>query len=434
MRELENKTLGKYELVREIGAGSMGTVYLGRDLFAHVDVAVKVATPREADNERTARRRHKLFFNEARAAGLLRHPNIVATIDVGVEEDLSYIVMEYVPGAQTLGDYCVENNLLPFEQVVEHILRCAIALDYAHHRGVVHRDIKPRNILLTQEREAKIADFGIALITRQDVEETQVIGRLGSPRYMAPEQITGGETTGQSDLFSLGVVLYELLSGVSPFMASNVGEIARNILRNPHRPLRELRPDVPSALGHIVDRMLKKHPAGRYRTAMDLAGDLSLVYDDIQATGTTRIGLGRIEQLQGLSFFADFEELEVREVVNASEWLDFAPGEEIIVEGELGDAFYVVVDGEVTVRRGASEVDALGRGASFGEIGFIIRRARTASITASGPVKVIKVNANLIERTSVSCQLRFQKAFLRTMAERLAAAMDFIADKSEGSD
>ncbi len=427
MRGLEGKTLGKYELVREIGHGSMGTVYLGRDLFAHADVAVKVATPRPEDNERSARRRHKLFFNEARAAGRLRHPNIVATIDAGVESELNFIVMEYVPGAQTLDAYCREGNLLPFEQVVDYLLKCAIALDYAHHNGVVHRDIKPRNILLSQDREVKLADFGIALVTAEDAEQTQVVGRIGSPRYMAPEQITGGEITGQSDIFSLGVVLYELLTGVSPFHANSMHAIARNIVREPHRPVRQQRPEVPQALAHIVDRTLKKHPAGRYRTAMDLAGDLSLVYDELQIAGRSAVAEQRLARARALAFFAGFEEAEVREALAAGAWLEFPDGAEILAEGEPGEDFYVLISGEVEVRRGATVVDCLSAGASFGEIGFLLRGgARTATICARGEVVVLKLRASLLERTSIACQLNFYRAFLRTMAERFGKAMAFI--------
>ena len=281
MRQPELQNLGKYELVREIGRGSMATVYLARDPFALQDVAIKVAAHRADGDERTNRRRRKLFYNESKAARLLRHPNIVATIDVGEDDGVRFIVMEYVPGAQTLDKFCREPNLLPVENAIEVVLKCALAFDYAHANGVIHRDVKPKNILVTPENEVKLGDFGAALIDREDVEETQVIGTLGAPRYMAPEQVTGDVVSKQADLFALGVVAYELLTGVHPFAARTVAKIVRRIVHEPYERIRTVRPEVPTALERVIDRVLRKDPAGRYATAMDLAGDLSIVYDSV---------------------------------------------------------------------------------------------------------------------------------------------------------
>jgi serine/threonine protein kinase len=422
-----NQTVGKYEIIRPIGDGNMGTVFLARDPFALQDVAIKVATPKPADDDRIARRRRKLFYIEAKAAGMLRHPNIVATMDAGIDDDCRFIVMEYVPGALTLDRYCRRDNLLPVDQVVGIMLKCAIAFDYAHNQGVVHRDIKPKNIMLTQDNEVKICDFGLALITSTDVHDTQVMGRLGSPRYMSPEQVSEDVVNNQSDIFSLGVVAYELLTGVSPFKAESMSAIAKRITREPHRPLRELREEIPPTLAHIIDRTLKKHPAGRYQTAMDLAGDLSLIYDDIRLTTAKYSATRQFDRLKNLSFFETFEESEVLEAVNAGEWQEFETGDEIIVEGEVEDTFYLLVSGEVAVRRGNADVDVLKPGATFGEIGFIVHSARTATIVAQDKVTALKIRSTLIERTSINCQLRFQKAFLKNLAERFCSTMNYIA-------
>lgn len=421
------QTIGKYELIRSIGDGNMGTVYLARDPFSLQDVAVKIATPKPADDERIARRRRKLFYIEAKAAGMLRHPNIVATIDAGIEDDRRYIVMEYVQGASTLDRFCKQNNLLPIERVVGIMLKCAIAFGFAHDQGVVHRDIKPKNIMLTQDNEVKICDFGLALITSADVNDTQVMGRLGSPRYMSPEQVSEEMVTNQSDIFSLGVVTYELLTGVSPFKADNISAIAKRITREHHKPITEFRDDVPSALLHIVDRTLKKHPAGRYQSAMDLAGDLSLVHDELRHTAKEFSGTRQFERVRSLSFFEEFEKSEVLEAIDAGEWEEFEAGTEIIVEGEFDESFYLLVSGKVSVRRGSVDVDVLKPGATFGELGFIVNSARTATIVAQDKVTVLKIRSTLIERTSVNCQLRFQKAFLRNLAKRFCSTMNYIA-------
>ena len=421
------QTIGKYELIRPIGDGNMGTVYLARDPFSLQDVAIKIATPKPADDDRIARRRRKLFYIEAKAAGMLRHPNIVATIDAGVEDDRRYLVMEYVAGASTLDRFCKPDNLLPIEHVVGTMLKCAIAFDFAHNEGVVHRDIKPKNIMLTQDNEVKICDFGLALITSADINDTQVMGRLGSPRYMSPEQVSEEMVTNQSDIFSLGVVTYELLTGVSPFKADNISAIARRITREAHKPLTEIRDDIPPALVHIVDRTLKKHPAGRYQTAMDLAGDLSLVHDEIRHTTNQLYSTRQFERVSRLSFFEEFEESEILETVKAGEWQEYEVGNQIIMEGEFDKSFYLLVYGKVSVRRADFEVDVLRPGATFGELGFIVNQARTATIVAQDKVTVLKVRSSLIERTSVNCQLRFQKAFLKNLAERYCSTMNFIA-------
>ncbi len=421
------QTIGKYELIRPIGDGNMGTVYLARDPFSLQDVAIKIATPKPADDDRIARRRRKLFYIEAKAAGMLRHPNIVATIDAGVEDDRRYLVMEYVAGASTLDRFCKPDNLLPIEHVVGTMLKCAIAFDFAHNEGVVHRDIKPKNIMLTQDNEVKICDFGLALITSANINDTQVMGRLGSPRYMSPEQVSEEMVTNQSDIFSLGVVTYELLTGVSPFKADNISAIARRITREAHKPLTEFRDDIPPALVHIVDRTLKKHPAGRYQTAMDLAGDLSLVHDEIRHTTNQLSSTRQFERVSRLSFFEEFEESEVLETVKAGEWQEYEAGNQIIMEGEFDKSFYLLVSGKVSVRRADFEVDVLRPGATFGELGFIVNQARTATIVSQDKVTVLKVRSSLIERTSVNCQLRFQKAFLKNLAERYCSTMNFIA-------
>jgi len=421
------QTIGKYELIRPIGDGNMGTVYLARDPFSLQDVAIKIATPKPADDDRIARRRRKLFYIEAKAAGMLRHPNIVATIDAGVEDDRRYLVMEYVPGASTLDRFCRPDNLLPIEHVVGTMLKCAIAFDYAHNQGVVHRDIKPKNIMLTQDNEVKICDFGLALITSADINDTQVMGRLGSPRYMSPEQVSEEMVTNQSDIFSLGVVTYELLTGVSPFKADNISVIARRITREAHKPLTEYRDDIPPALVHIVDRTLKKHPAGRYQTAMDLAGDLSLIHDEIRHTTNQLSSTRQFERVSRLSFFEEFEESEILETVKAGEWEEYEAGNEIILEGEFDKSFYLLISGKVSVRRADLEVDVLRPGATFGELGFIVNQARTATIVARDKATVLKIRSSLIERTSINCQLRFQKAFLKNLAERYCSTMNFIA-------
>ncbi|MEM7404859.1 MAG: serine/threonine-protein kinase [Pseudomonadota bacterium] len=433
MKGLSNQSLGKYELRQEIGHGSMGTVYLAIDTFSGQRYAIKVANPDSSKPEKLARRHRKLFFNEARAAGLLRHPNIVGVQDAGVEDGVRYIVMEFVPKHETLADYCMPETLLPVEHVVEIMLKCAIAFDYAHRKGVVHRDIKPKNILLTSEHEVKVADFGIALITQaEQAEDTQVHGYLGSPLYMSPEQARGESISNQADIFCIGVVLYELLTGRHPFAAETLPAISHRITHEAHVPVQAMRPELPEIFAQIVDRTLKKHPAGRYATALDLAGDLGLIYDHIQVQNDDLTGREKYSRAAKLSFFGDFAENEIWEVINASLWQDFGDGEEIIAAGEDVTSFFVLVSGSVNIRRNDKDVDRLEAGACFGEVGYITKRSRSASVVAAEAVTVMKVRATLIERTTQGCQLQVHRAFMSTMADRLERATEIIAEWDVG--
>jgi serine/threonine protein kinase len=417
---LEGRTLGKFDVIREIGRGAMGTVYLGHDPFTDRDVAIKVAHADQLNDPRQGSRYRKMFFNEAKVAGRLRHPNIVEVYDAGVSGETCFIVMEYVAGGQTLYAHIRPESLLPMEDAVRIIFKCARALDYAHRKGVIHRDIKPRNILLTDEFDVKIGDFSIALTFGTEATTTQVHGYVGSPLYMSPEQVREDAITNQSDLFTLGVVLYELLSGKHPFHGDSLASIISKITEQQHVPVAELRHDVPPVLAHIVERCLQKAPSDRYRTGLDLAADLSLVFSHIELMDEELSSGDKFAMVSKLKFFQDFSEPEIWEVINASGWYEFVEGAEIITEGDVENSFYVIVNGGVEVLKGERVVDRLHTGDCFGEMGFIAGRERTASIIARTPVSALKVRATLIERASLHCQLRFHKVFLNTLVERLS--------------
>jgi serine/threonine protein kinase len=424
MDNLEFQTFGKYHLRREIGRGAFANVYVAIDPDTGGDIAIKVAHDKATDTEEARVRRHNMFLNEARASEFLDHPNIVKVKEAGVHEHFVYLAMEYVANARTLDEFCQPDNLLDIERVVEIAAHCAAALDHAHRCGIVHRDLKPRNLLLTDDGRVKITDFGIAQISGLDAADTQDQTTPGSPLYMSPEQIAGGMINGQSDLFLLGVVIYELLTGKHPFVADVIPAISNNIARKAHTPIRELRSDVPAALEKIVDRALKKHPAGRYNTGMDMVGDLNLVFEHIQLAGEDYSSHDRFNTIKDLGFFATFSESEIWEVLNASHWQTFAAQHQLITEGDFGDSFYILVEGEVQVRKSNRDIDILQRGSCFGEIGFVTRKKRMASIVAVTPISVMEIRAALIERISVGCQLRFHKAFIDAMAERLLRAME----------
>ncbi|MDT8334963.1 MAG: serine/threonine-protein kinase, partial [Desulfurivibrionaceae bacterium] len=256
-------TLGRYEVLKEIGKGAIGTVYLGRDPKINRKVAIKTLRYDELDEEQLADLKER-FFREAEAAGRLSHPNIVTIYDAGEDYDITYMAMEYLDG-HDLTRHCKKNNLLPIKVVLNIIIRVAFALDYAHKHKVIHRDIKPANIMLTEKGHVKVTDFGIARLTTADSTQTGVI--LGTPNYMSPEQVLGKKLDGRSDIFSLGAVLYELLTGEKPFKSSNIGNLMHNIASAKFRPVTELRPDTPPCCDAIVRRMMTKSRAKRFSNA-----------------------------------------------------------------------------------------------------------------------------------------------------------------------
>ena len=414
--------LGRYEALKEIGRGEMGTVYLGHDPFSDREVAIKVAHPEAMLDEDSGHRYRKLFFNEAKVTGMLHHPNIVEVYDAGFDDEAWYMVMEYVSGGQTLHRHTRPDRLLPLDNLVRVVFKCAKALDYAHRKGVIHRDIKPKNILLTEEGEVKVSDFSVALRTGLDVTDTQVDGYLGSPLYMSPEQVKGDTVTQRSDIFSLGVLMYELLTGKAPFGANTIATVIYQITNKQHASVREIRAEVPETLEAIVNRCLTKDPDRRYASALDLAADLSTIYDNLGGQDEELPRFEKFKLVKNLSFFDEFSDSEIWEIINAAVWQDYAKGEEIIHEGEVDNSFFVIVRGTVAVRKGDTTVDSLTSGDCFGETGFIPGKERSTSIVANHQTSTIKVRSSMIERTSKDCQLRFHRIFLNKIVERLSRA------------
>ena len=209
--------IGKYPVIREIARGGTSRVYLGRDPFANRQVAIKLVSAADGIDSDLRRRFHKVFVNEASLVGKLLHPHIMAIYDADASDDYSYIVMEYVDGP-TLEHFCNVTNLLPVDRIVEIAFKCSLALEFAHRHGIIHRDIKPANILVGAQGDIKISDFGVALHSGGDHTHLQGVG---SPAYMSPEEVQDKDLSHQTDIYSLGVVVYQLLSGKLPFVAAN---------------------------------------------------------------------------------------------------------------------------------------------------------------------------------------------------------------------
>lgn len=260
-------TLGRYEIIKELGHGAMGTVYLGKDPSINREVAVKTLSYADVEPPQLNEVKDQ-FFREAEAAGKLSHPNIVTIYDVGEDDDMAYIAMELLQG-ENLAEFCSKGNLLPPHRVLSVGVAVAEALDYAHQQGVVHRDIKPANIILLENDQIKVADFGIArVMTSSTKTQTGVI--FGTPNYMSPEQVAGKKVDGRSDLFSLGVVLYEMFSGEKPFKGENINSLMYAITHNAYMPLPEVAPETPACCVKIINKLLRKGVSQRYKSAKQL--------------------------------------------------------------------------------------------------------------------------------------------------------------------
>ena len=272
--------LGRYRVLKELGRGAMGLVYLGKDPTIQRFVAIKTMRLDPADHDDKLQDVKARFFREAESTGRLSHPNIVTIYDAGEENDLGYIAMELIEGTP-LKQWSRKPNLMPVNEVLLTVATVADALDYAHQQGVVHRDIKPANIMLTKDRVVKVMDFGIAKMASSSKTQTNIV--LGTPTYMSPEQIAGKKVDGRSDIFSLGIVLFELLTGQLPFTADNLSAVLFSIAHHPHPAIQTLRPDLPPMVQEIVDRALQKELLHRYRRAEEFAGELRACLQSLAA-------------------------------------------------------------------------------------------------------------------------------------------------------
>ena len=410
------RKIGKYEILDVAGSGAMGDVYVAHDPFIDRTVAIKVCT--HDDGSESARVARRLFVNEAQAAGALDHPNILKIYDAGEENGQPFIVMEYIPEARTLRSYCDPENLLPVSAVIQIARQCAEALAYAHDKGVLHRDIKPANLMLTRDDQVKIGDFGIA--KRLSNDDTGTRRMVGSPRYMSPEQVNNEAVGIQTDIYSLGVSMYELLTGKPPFTARGLSQLLMMIRSEDPKPVRVRRAEVPEPLEAIVKRAMEKSLEWRYQNGAEMAADLSSLYEHIQQQEIILSPEQRFNTARALRFFAEFPDSELREVLDVVTWERFPAGSRIITEGSLEQSLYVLVSGEVTIGVGDRIVGSLGEGDCVGELSYLSNSKRSASIVAVDDVMAMKIDSALLNWASMPVQMRFSKSFQRTLIERLA--------------
>ena len=426
------KKIGKYEIIRELGKGATSCVYEALDPFVNRHVAVKVVFAEALGDKEHGRRYRKLFLTEASLAGKLSHPHIVSIYDAVADDEASYIVMEYVDGT-TLEQYSRIEHLLPINKVIEIIFKCTKALDYAAKQGVIHRDIKPANIMLSGENDIKITDFGAAQTSA--TETTQITG-IGSPAYMSPEQVREQQLTHQTDIFSLGVVLYQMLTGKLPFQANNNYSMIYQIINTEATPPSNLRPEVPSSLDAIVKRALQKNTADRYQSWEEISHDLVAVFGNLQKPEKSMPDSEKFNALRKLVFFKNFADVELWEVLRVTTWNKYPPGKELIKEGDVGKSFFILAAGEVKITKQGKLLNVLRAGDCFGEMAYLGKKQfqRTASVHSSTDITLIEIKSEALTQASELCRHNFNGAFLEILVDRLSMAntrlSQLLADKN----
>ncbi|MBV7454644.1 protein kinase [Acidovorax sp. sif1233] len=424
-------SIGKYRIERELGRGASGIVFLGLDGFRGRKVAIKQTHAHLLRQPEQAERYRKLLRNEAALSGRLRHPNIVRLLDADEEALPPYLVLEYVEG-QPLSAFATPDALLPVPQVLDIAFKCCNALEYAYREGLVHRDIKPANLMLAQGGDVKLTDFGAALSLRSDA--TQLSGLVGSPSYMSPEQVREQDLTHHSDMFSLAVVVYELLTGRRPFDGDTDFATLYKIGNEAPTPPSLLRASLPGHVDDVLLRALAKQPADRFATWQDFAQALLAAHQGLPRQRSQDTEAERFARLRALPFFADFHDVALWELMRLGSWRRLERGTVLMRENTPGDSFCILIEGQVAVSRQGWTLSTLGPGVTLGEMTYLRpeNRKRTATAVAETEVLVLKVRNPALRGASEDLQSHFDKAFIKLLVGRLIATSEQLAEWEQG--
>ena len=416
--------VGKYDIQQLLGKGATGTVYLARDTFSGKEVALKVIEPEVFANPEFGTVYRAQFLNEASLAGKLKHPHIVTIFDAVVQEDSGHIAMELLTGGD-LSAHVTPETLLPIADVLQIGFKCCGALDYAFKEGIVHRDIKPANLMISQGTDVKIADFGAALLRKSHQSQTSA---MGSPYYMSPEQIEGRPLTLHSDMYSLGVSLYELLTGSRPFTGKTMDELLHRILRDEPAPPSTVRADMPKDIDRIILQALGKKPEHRYDSwaafAMDLSNVVRLVLPaDVISDSEKYIALKRVAMLSALA------DSELWELARAGQWSRVKRAIPLVRENEAGESFFFLAQGQVKVIRQGRLLNTIDEGECFGEMAYIRggELPRHATVESLSDIMIAEFVPAALSMMSLGAQLALTRALVRNVVDRLELANSRLA-------
>lgn len=426
--------IGKYRILRRLGEGATSEVFLAHDDFLDRPVALKRLRAPLAPGGGEGAGPRRSFAAEAALVGRLQHPNLCALHDAVDDPAGPYLVMEWVEGG-TLKDHCRPDRLLPLDEIVDVGFKCALALGHVARQGLIHRDVKPANILIGRHEGrldvVKVSDFGSVL--QLNAEATQTLP-LGSLAYMAPEQVEGRRLDARADLYALGAVLYHLIAGRPPFEADSTAALIAALLTAEPAPLTAQRPGVSPALDALVRRCLAKDPAARPAGWDALAQELA---DLVSRRQIPRRGAQEVQDterfalLRQLEFFKDFGDIELWEVVRRADWQRHPAGSLLHRAGETGDRFHILARGRLEVWREGRRVADLGAGTSVGEMAYLAPnpelRVHQADIQATEEATTLALDPARMASLSPGGRQAFDQAFIRVLVRRLHAAHEALA-------
>jgi eukaryotic-like serine/threonine-protein kinase len=426
--------IGKYRVLKLLGEGATSEVFLCHDDFQNIDVAIKRMRANQWGDAMEERFSERFFSAEADLVGRLKHPNVAQILDAVPDPVLPYLVMEYVPGS-TLRPFCRPDQLLSLELIVEIGFKCAMALGYVSRQGLIHRDVKPANLLAVVHKgsvtDVKISDFGSVLNLASEVTQ---IHRVGSLAYMSPEQLEGDVLDPRADMYSLGAVLYHLIAGRPPFDAASQSAMMQQIYHAEASSLMPLRSGVTEALDAVVQRALAKKPEDRYASWDEFAQALAGLVTKQQVPRGQLQGVLDSERfilLRSLDFFANFGDVELWEVVHRAKWQRFSFGHALYRKGEEGNSFHILAQGEVEVFRDGKKVAQLGAGTSIGEMAYLAPspdlKTHSTDVIVTEPATTISFTPDTLVQVSPHCRHRFDAAFIGVLVRRLHVAHETLA-------
>jgi serine/threonine protein kinase len=407
--------LGKYELVMQIGVGATGIVYLAHDTFTNREVAVKMIDQATLSDPEFSEDRLSQFITEISLAGKLAHPHIVTILEASIADESGYVAMEYIPGGN-LVRYTTPGSLLPISDVLQLIFKCCGALDYAYRQGIIHRDIKPENLMLVSGTEVKIADFGSSIFYQAQVTQKVVVG---TPSYMSLEQISGNRLTHASDMYSLGVVAYQLLTGVLPFRAKNINQLFEVIANSIPAPPSSHRAEIPAALDKIILRMIAKQPEDRYSCWADLALEIAEI-GRFSAFQQPVPDSEKFTMLRSKSEFGEFQDPYLWELIRKCTWSRIPAHTIVLKEDESGQSMFILASGSLKVTKKGRLLNVIKPGEHFGEMAYINRGTpRQATVESLSDSIIAEITFEGMDKLTHGCQLRLSKILLFAMTDRV---------------
>lgn len=427
-------TIGKYRVKAKLGEGATSEVFLAHDPFRGQDVAIKRVRRNLLEDARETHFQQRFFEAEAALVGRLQHPNVVQILDAVDDPAAPYLVMEYVKGV-TLRRYCRADALLPLATIIEVGFKCAMALGYVYRQGLIHRDVKPANLMVTldgeQIKDVKITDFGS--VFNQGADHTQVF-RVGSLAYMSPEQLDGDTLDCRADIYSLSAVLYHLLAGRPPFDGQSQPVIMNQIYNATPPPLASLREGVSPELQALIESGLAKQREDRPRDWEAFSQALSTLVSNQQVPRGPLQGVldsERFTLLRSLEFFASFDDVELWEVVHRAHWQRHGFGAALFRKGDEGNTFHIITQGQVDVYRDGAKVASLGAGTSVGEMAYLAPspelRVHAADLLVTQPATTLAFTPQTMEQLSLGTRHQFDVGFIRVLVRRLHAAHEALA-------